>query len=287
MWSKRFLEWTDEKTKQSFLSVVFTWDLPKAYQRAAWLRQLGYHVSAGGPAVNLMPNYLSDIADVGDQCTDAIAWHNPLATFTSRGCIRRCSFCAVWQTEGVLRELKDWPIRPIVCDNNLLACSRAHFDKAIDRLKPLSGIDFNQGLDARLLTPYHAGRLAELDCLVRLAFDSVAYESQFMRAFETLRRASIPKKRIRVYVLVGFNDTPEDALYRLRMVADLGIDPNPMRYNPLDTLRRDSYVDPSWTASELIRYVRYWANLRYFRAVPFEEFQKRHAEKEPEQLAFT
>lgn len=287
MWSKRFLEWTDEKTKQSFLSVVFTWDLPKAYQRAVWLRQLGYHVSAGGPAVNLMPDYLADVSIVNSHEIPALERHNSMATRTSEGCPRACPFCIQSYIGKGLIELSGWPIRPIVCDDNLLACSRKHFDQVIDRLKPLSGIDFNQGLDARLLTSYHAGRLAELDCLVRLAFDSVAYESQFMRAFETLRRASIPKKRIRVYVLVGFNDTPEDALYRLRMVADLGIDPNPMRYNPLDTLRRDSYVDPSWTASELIRYVRYWANLRYFRAVPFEEFQKKRIEKDARQLTFT
>jgi hypothetical protein len=163
-------------------------------------------------------------------------------------------------------------VRPIICDNNFLAYSRAHFDRVVDRLKPLSGIDFNQGLDARLLTPYHAGRLAELDCLVRLAFDSVAYESQFMQAYETLRAAKIPKRRIRVYVLIGFNDTPRDALYRLQAVRDLGSDPNPMRYQPLDILKKNDYVHPNWTEKELARYMRYWSRLRWLRKVPFEEY---------------
>ena len=257
----------------AYLSVVFTWDLPLAYQRAVWLRELGYDVRAGGPAVALMPGYMADVADINGDMPEALERHNLLATFTSRGCVRRCQFCAVWRTEGRLRELNNWPIRPIVCDNNLLACSRAHFDKVIDRLKPVSSIDFQQGLDARLLTDYHANRLAELDCLIRLAFDNVAYESAFMTAFERLRRAGIPKSRIRSYVIVGFQDTPEDALYRLTAVAKLGIDPNPTRYNPLDTLVRDSYVAPGWTDRELTRYVRYWANLRYFRAVPFEVFR--------------
>lgn len=272
-WAKRLIEWTDEQQKFAFLSVVFTWDLPIAYQRAVWLKQLGYLVFAGGPAVGLMPEYLADVTERRGYCGDVLARHNPLATFTSRGCVRRCSFCAVWRTEGKLRELDDWPIRPIVCDNNLLACSRAHFNEVIDRLKPVKGIDFNQGLDARLMTVYHARRLAELDCLVRLAFDSVAYESQFMNAYQMLRDAGFPKKRIRVYVLVGHKDTPEDALYRLQTVANLGIDPNPMRYNPLDTMARDSYVAPSWTGWQLTRYVRYWQNLRWFRAVPFADFR--------------
>jgi len=274
-WSKTFLEWTQDHT--AYLSVVFTWDLPAAYQRAVWLREQGYTVKAGGPAVMLMPDYLADVAECNGEQVPALKRHNPHATFTSRGCIRRCPFCAVPRIEGALRELDDWQPAPIVCDNNLLACSRAHFDRVVDRLKPLSGIDFNQGLDARLLTDYHAGRLAELDCMARLAFDSVGYETDFMRAFELLRSAGFPKFRVRAYVLIGFQDTPADALYRLRTVAELGIDPNPMRYQALDALEKNSYVGEHWTHSELGRYMRYWSNLRYLRGVPFEEYdgQKR------------
>jgi hypothetical protein len=272
VWSKRFLEWTD--MYNAYLSVVFTWDLPAAYMRAAWLRQEGYTVHAGGPAVKLMLDYLTDVADCTGEAPDAIARHNPQATFTSRGCIRRCPFCAVPRIEGDLVELDAWPVQPIVCDNNLLACSRAHFDQVIDRLKPLHGVDFNQGLDHRLLTAYHAGRLAELDCMVRLAFDNVACEPHFMHAVDLLRKAGIPKRRIGVYVLIGYDDTPEDALYRLQLVSGMGIDPNPMRYNPLDALKRDVYVAPGWTGKELLRTMRYWSNLRYLRAVPFEDFER-------------
>jgi len=255
------------------LSIAFTWDLPEAYSRAVWLGAEGYHVIVGGPAVMLMPDYLSDAAEIGDDWPDAVSRHNPDATFTSRGCIRKCPFCAVWRTEGKLRELDNWPVRPIVCDNNLLACSQKHFDSVIDKLKPLSSIDFNQGLDARLLTNYHASRLAELDCMVRLAFDHVNYESQFLAAYEKLRKAKVPKQRIRVYVLLGYKDTLEDALYRLQLVRDLGLLPNPMRYNPLNTLVRDSYVGEYWTDSEERRYMRYWANLRYVGAIPFEDWE--------------
>jgi len=271
MWSNLFVEHINGEN--ALLSVVFTWDLPYAYSRAVWLRAEGYHVVAGGPAVRLMPDYLTDVAEIGTDCSSALEWHNPSATFTSRGCIRRCSFCAVPLTEGKLVELKDWEPRPIVCDNNLLACSRKHFDDVIDKLKPLRGIDFNQGLDARLLTKHHAQRLAELDCMVRLAFDHVSNESALMDAVCFLRGAGFPWHRMRVYVLVGYNDTLEDALYRLNFVRQLGMKPNPMRYNPLDTLARDSYVAPGWTSKELTRYVRYWANLRFFGAIPFEDFR--------------
>jgi len=270
-WSKHPIEWTDGHS--AYLSIAFTWDLPQAYSRCIWYRKLGYDVHAGGPAVKLLPDYLSAVASCNDwEERDAVAKHNPLATFTSRGCIRRCPFCAVPKIEGELRELDNWPVRPIVCDNNLLACSRAHFDEVIDKLKPLSSIDFNQGLDARLLTAHHADRLAELDCTVRLAFDHISCESAFMRAYELLRRAGISKRRIRVYVLFGFNDTPEDALYWLEAVKALGVRPNPMRYQPLDALTRNSYVAPSWTERELRRFARYWSRQRWLEHIPFEEY---------------
>lgn len=269
-WSKRIVEWQHDDT--AYLSVVFSWQLPEAYQRAVWLKAEGYHVRAGGPAVTVQPDYLAGVAQVGGE-VNALPRHNPNATFTSRGCIRRCSFCAVPSIEGDLVELNDWEPKPVVCDNNLLACSRAHVARVIDRLKPLSGIDFNQGLDARLMTKHHADRLAELDLkFVRLAWDSIKSESEFMRSFELLREAGITKRAIRVYVLLGFGDTPEDALYRLETIRGLGIMPNPMRYQPLKTMRKDSYVAPGWVDRELKRYVRYWSNLAQLGSIPFDEF---------------
>lgn len=272
MWPKTFIEWIEGDT--AYLSVPFTWNLPAAYQRAVWLGQ-SYRVRAGGPAVALMSDYLSGVAEIGGD-VDAITRHNPQATYTSRGCIRHCSFCAVPKIEGDLVELDDWPVRPVICDNNLLACSVAHFDKVIDRLKvAYAAVDFNQGLDARLLTKHHAQRLAEVAGVVRLAWDSVGNESEFMRAFGLLRSVRIPKDRIRVYVMLGYKDTPEDARYRLETVHRLGIKPNPMRYNPLDALERDAYVGEYWTDNLERQYMRYWANLRFTASVPFDEWLNR------------
>lgn len=268
--SNGYAEWTKGKT--AYLSAVFTWHLHQAYQRAVWWRCAGYHVKAGGPAVALHPHFLADVADLTGQ-PNALAHHNPQATFTTRGCIRNCPFCAVPQIEGDLAELTNWQPQPIVCDNNLLAASHHHFNTVIDRLKPVPCIDFNQGLDARLLTKHHATRLAELDTkCIRLAWDNSRQEDTFLSAYQTLRQAGFPPNRIRVYVLIGFNDTPDDALYRLKAVQTLGSLPNPMRYQPLDSMQRNQYVAPNWTHRQLIRFTRYWSNLRYVGHVPFEEF---------------
>lgn len=270
-WPKRIVEWTENGT--AFLSVPFTWLLPEAYQRAVWLSRLGYQVRAGGPAVSLMPNYLIDVADIGGEI-DALPHHNPNATFTSRGCIRRCPFCAVPIIEGDLKELDYWEPKPIVCDNNLLACSRRHFDRVIDTLKSVPSIDFNQGLDARLFNQHHADRLTELDlAVVRLAWDHIKDEHAFRAAYRKLCRIGIPKRKITVYVLIGYKDTPEDALFRLSTIRNMGLRPFAMWYHPLDALAHNSYVAPGWTRSELVRYMRYWNNLRYTGSIPFEKFQ--------------
>jgi hypothetical protein len=271
-WSKSLVEWTEDET--AYLSVVFTWHLPDAYQRAVWLREQGYKVVVGGPAVKLMPGYLADVAEIGGDMDGVLQRHNPEATFTSRGCIRRCAFCAVPKIEGDLVELDDWEPKRIVCDNNLLACSRRHFDAAIDSLKGLNGVDFNQGLDARLVTNYHADRLAELDVAkVRLAWDSTSNEAAVFRAIGLLRAAGMPKSLFTVYVLIGWDDDPEDARYRLESLWSRGYKPFPMRYQPLDTLRKNAYVGPGWEGATLREYMRYWANLIYTAGVPFGEWR--------------
>lgn len=279
-WSKGFVEWVEND--MVFLSVPFTWELEKAHTRAEELRKQGYRVRAGGPAVDLMPHIMEDVAELGG-AVNALVHHNPNATFTSRGCVRKCPFCAVWRVEGTLRELEDWPVKPIVCDNNLLACSKKHFDDVIDKLKPLKEVDFNQGLDARLLTKYHVERLAELDCLVRLAWDDVDLGNAFMAAYEKLRKARIPKNRIRCYVLFGFADTPKDAWFRLRTLKNIGIMPNPMRYQPLNTLKKNSYVGKHWTGKMLTAFMRYWARLRFTAAIPFDEWLSHEYDMELEE----
>lgn len=269
-WSSGLVEHIEGNT--AYLSVVFSWQTQDAFQRAIWLKSEGYRVRAGGPAVALNPGRINQVADIDGEW-NALPHHNPDATFTSRGCIRNCKFCAVPKIEGDLVELKEWVPKPIVCDNNLLACSNAHFEDVIYKLRNIKGVDFNQGLDARLLTSQHAHGLATLDLYaVRLAWDHIGLENQFLSAFQKLIDARIPTRKIRVYVLIGYKDTPEDALYRLQTIKDTGAWPNPMRYQPLNTERKNSYVGMNWTERELKDYMRYWSRLHYLGHVPFSEY---------------
>lgn len=59
-WRKDVASW--RMGKALYLSVPFTWLLPKARQQA---QEHKGPVFAGGPAVDLMPDVLADVADIG------------------------------------------------------------------------------------------------------------------------------------------------------------------------------------------------------------------------------
>lgn len=270
-WSKGIVYWRDGQTL--YVSVVFTWHLPEAKRLCQCYAAAGYRVVVGGPAVELMPDYLPFERSDEPVSPEPVRRHNPDATFTTRGCIRRCSFCAVPKVEGAFRELPDFRPAPIVCDNNLLAASRTHFDRVVDCLKPLPDVDFNQGLDARLLTDYHVGRLLELKLkAIRFSWDNVGEEFVVRGAVAKVRAAGFPKSRIQVYVLVNHGETFGEAWSRMETLRADGVRMWPMRYQPLDSLKKDSYVAPEWDARELHRFTRYWSRQNWFSKVPYEEF---------------
>ena len=263
-WGSGLVEWEQDGVVN--ISVVFSWLVDKAIARAVELLKQGRDVHIGGPA--------ADYAGISNgHKVNAAIHHNPDAERTSTGCIFKCDFCLVPKIEGDLKEKPSWEPKSKIYDNNLTACSRRHFDKVIDSLKPVPDVDFNQGVSASLITDYHASRFAELRLkYVRLAWDTMDYESRFMRGFERLRKAGIPKSKISVYVLIGFKDTIDDALYRLETVRALGIKPFPMRYQLLNTEKRNSFVGEHWTNEELVRMTHYWTNLRFVGSLPYEDF---------------
>lgn len=272
LWSKRPIIWEDSKYR--YCSVVFSWDLVRLISRYKEKGpKTGKQIIIGGPATKILSHVIPKEMIVKNNLP-SLYRHNPFATKTSKGCIRKCPFCIVAKAEGTLVELKNWEVKPIVIDNNLLACSQKHFDSVIDKLKKLSWCDFNQGLDIRLLKKYHAERFAELrKPVIRLSFDNIKLEKHFLNAYQLLLNAKIARYKIRVYVLIGYNDTPEDALYRLELIRKLKVWPAPMRYQPINTLKRNDYVNENWSNKELVRFMRYWQNLRITSSVPFSEFK--------------
>lgn len=255
-WAKEIVHWTDDKT--AYISVIFTWDLPKASSLAIWYRQQGYEVKVGGTAVKLMPSYLKGF-ETGD-LFGVLKKHNSKATRTHLGCVNACSFCGVKYIEPVFEELPTWELLPIVCDNNWTACSWTHLDKFGDVMKPVKGIDINQGMDARIFTKRHLEILRGLSLSkLRFAWDNIKDETKIMTAIEMVIKSGFPKSKIHVYVLFNHHDTPQDALYRCETLWNMGVIPNPQRYQPLDCLAKNTHIDPNWNQQYLKDFTLYWS----------------------------
>jgi hypothetical protein len=273
-WRKTIASW--EVNGTVYLSVPFTWLIDEAI---AFIGKQKKPVVVGGPGAILAQDRLAGIAPVEktiDWC-EPVTFHNPLATFTTRGCVNNCAFCAVPKIEGEFREIANFIPRPIICDNNFLASSKRHFNRVVDALKPLPYVEFNQGLEARLFTQERAARIAELKVHdVRFAFDSTDKEGHLQEAIKTAHRNGL--KRISVLMLYGFTDTPADALYRAERLRKMGANEiYPMRYQPLGASHKNEFINTKagWTEYELQRFRSYWLKSKngIMDKVPFADFE--------------
>jgi hypothetical protein len=240
LWPKSFLEWRDGD--DLCISVPFTFDLPAVRTRVTQLTfDKPKRIRVGGPAVKLMPSYLADLPmEIGGDYPGVLQRFVPTATRTTTGCLRKCPFCAVPKVEGDFMELADWPDGNVVCDNNILRASQAHFDRVCDRLAKWGECDFNQGLDCRLLTHYHAERLYRINAVCRLALDNPKTMAAWDFAFERLRKAGVTKKNIMSYALVGFDSDPSEAWTRCKWIEAHGVKALPMWFHALDTLNKNA-----------------------------------------------
>ena len=149
----------------------------------------------------------------------------------------------------------------VLMDNNVLASSRFDdiirdildlgFEKGAKYRNRLRFVDFNQGLDMRLLTKRKAKLLAQTAINpVRLAFDSLKLKEQYSKKVKLLCSLGLPE--IATYVLFNYTETPKDFYERLRTNVELNaqigskIYSFPMRFIPLDCKER-SYVGKHWT----------------------------------------
>lgn len=175
--------------------------------------------------------------------------------FSSRGCLRSCTFCAVPRIEGKMNSEKKsikhliWPRhkRVIFFDNNFLASSG--WESVLDEIEELKlGVDFNQGLDARLVSDKVAKRIAQLriDPFVRLSYDYQSMEPSVKKAISLLRSYGIDGRNILVYALYNFTDSPQDLFERIKKTLSLGAVSYPMRYQPTNTLTKNTYIAQKW-----------------------------------------
>jgi len=186
--------------------------------------------------------------------------------FTSRGCIRNCPFCAVPQLEGNFRTVIDdiqkyiYPNHKklILWDNNFLASP--NWKVIMKKIKETElYVDFNQGLDARLIDDEKARMLVDLKTpLLRMAYDGNYGKKAIAKAVDLLSEYGFRKRNIFLYTLYNFydeenrcGDNPDSFLTRIKDIVNLGCVSYPMRFEPLYSLDKNHFVSPLWNIEKL------------------------------------
>lgn len=144
--------------------------------------------------------------------------------FLTRGCIRKCPWCVVPKKEGSIRPYRTWQEikRPdsrdiVFMDNNVLACPHG-----LEQIDSMGGqdvrVDFNQGLDARLITPEVAKMLSRLKWIsfIRMSADTDAMLDVVLTAADRLNSCGMKPWRLFVYVLVQDIPSAERRVLKLR-----------------------------------------------------------------------
>lgn len=189
--------------------------------------------------------------------------------FTTRGCIRKCPFCVVPEKEGRIKvygdiyDLWDGKSKKIILyDNNILALPK-HFEKICQQLqKENLTVDFNQGLDIKLLTDQVCYLLKKTKIMIlRFAWDQTKDEKIITQKVKLLQKHGfISHNHCIFYMLIGFNTSYKEDLYRRNKINEWSYDAFVMVYNK--------------QGAKLQREFARWNNRFYFRNRSFKDYLK-------------
>ena len=258
-----------------FVTSLFTYSWKAVHNSVGYYKRLypKAKIFLGGLYASLLPEHaassgaeihqglLEEAEDLMPDYSLVPNWDGSII-FSSRGCIRKCPFCAVpiLEKEFVAKKSISKFIHPshtrvILWDNNFLS-SPYWYDILSEIKQRKLWVDFNQGLDIRLVDEEKAEMIASMKTrLIRSAYDSKFSKKEVQRGIELLSSKGISPRKILLYTLFNFeNDTPDDLLNRMLDVMEWGAVSYPMRYQPIKlpyALEKDSYTAPNWAAEEL------------------------------------
>ncbi len=252
---------------------LFTWDWQPVWRAVRHYKQTypNAEVRLGGIYASLLPEHatLSGADTVHEGLVQAAEWVRPdyslvpewqsSILFATRGCPRKCGFCSVPKLEGppipgvgsVESQLEPGHKKAVFFDNNVLALPNA-MDIFAELVDLGIQVDFNQGMDARLVKEDNAALIGKMNMpFIRMAFDYRGIRPWVERAIEILKAHGVRGRQIIFYVLHNYVDDPEDFFERVRDLLLWGVVVYPMRYEPLTTLKKGVYVSPKWTNEHL------------------------------------
>lgn len=247
---------------------------------------------------NIIDEITPDYSIIDTQNNHYLTYDYPVKdcyfVYASRGCIRKCPFCAVPKLEPDFisqGSIKNQIIRIkdkfgekknlMIMDNNILAdesfeniikeIKESGFAKGDKYNKVINGrryklkrvVDFNQGIDSRLLDDSKMKMLSELSVSpLRIAFDNIKYSKSYMRNVRLAAKYKIPL--LSNYILFNYEDTPQDFYERLTLNIDLNeeFENNeintrvwsfPMKYMPIfgEESKHRKYIGIHWNKKYL------------------------------------
>lgn len=200
--------------------------------------------------------------------------------FLTRGCIRNCEWCIVPKKEGsigIYRDIEqiatDKRNNIILMDNNFLASG----DYATEQLQKIISlglrVDFNQGLDARLVTEQNAKLLAKVNWsrCIRFASDTPNEIKDVDKAIRLLKKNGFSKQ---VFIYCLLQKDVRECLDRLNywkvMEVKYGIRISPFA-QPYRELEKRTQKIPQWQ-KDMAR----WCNRKWlFKTTSFAEYSPR------------
>lgn len=221
--------------------------------------------SKGGTGYGLKNNLTEEIEHI---CPDYSFYGiNYSMGFLTRGCPNKCKWCIVPDKEGNIKphaDIEEFTRHKevVLLDNNVLASEYGL--KQIEKIAKLGlKIDFNQGLDARLIDNSVAQLLSKVKWLkpLRLACDSQSQKKHIKTAVELLRKNNCTPKRYFVYAII---QNIEESLDRIEFLRSLNLDPFCQPYRDFN-----KNEEPMKEQKRLARYVNHKAT---FKSIKWNEY---------------
>lgn len=212
---------------------------------------------------------------------------NSFVFYTTKGCPNKCAFCAVDKLEP--KFVDHVPLTPrikylrdrfgdraglLLLDNNIAASPS--YDRIIDEIRDCGYgtndkictikngrktyknrfVDFNQGVDLRLLDRQKMRKMAEIAINpLRLAFDHVSLANEYDKKARMAIDCGVLS--LSNYMLYNFHDDPDDIYKRFMVNIEILKDnPHakifsfPMRYSPIYNKDR-KHIGEKWTKREV------------------------------------
>ncbi|MHA1875586.1 MAG: hypothetical protein ACTSUC_03975 [Promethearchaeota archaeon] len=256
-----------------YVTSLFTWAWQPVWEavRKCKATYPDVALTLGGLYASLLPEHAkwsgADLIHVGlhlqseDQIPDYSLvpdWDGSII-FASRGCPNNCPNCVVPKLEGRIgrekKSIKKYVIKEhskiYFFDNNILAMEywEEIFNEVLDLNK---NVDFNQGLEAKLIDDKSAQMISNMKIpLIRLAYDRPSQMRPVKNAIDLLAKHGVKKRKIFVYAMYNFTESPDEYFERVKQIINWGATCYPMRFQPVNTLNKDSYVSPKWNSDYL------------------------------------